>query len=48
MFSSGFVVFANFQSKNITLLAKFCLVQAMDFPVVIYGCESWAIKKVEH
>ena len=48
MFTSGFVVFANFQSKDITLLAKVCLVKAMDFPVVIYGCESWTIKKVEH
>ena len=27
---------------------KVCLVKAMDFPVVMYGCESWTIKKVEH
>ena len=36
------------QSRNITLSTKFCLVKAMVFPVVIYGCESWTIKKVEH
>ena len=27
---------------------KFCLVKAMVFPVIMYGCESWTIKKVEH
>jgi len=36
------------KSRNITLLAKVCLVRAMVFPVVMYGCESWTIKKVEH
>ena len=36
------------QSRNITLLTKVCLVKAMVFPVVMYGCESWTIKKTEH
>ena len=34
------------KSRDITLLTKVCLVKAMDFPVVMYGCESWTIKKV--
>ena len=34
-------------SKVITLLTKFCLVKVMVFPVVMYGCESWTIKKAE-
>ena len=34
--------------KDITLLTKFHLVKAMVFPVVIYVCESWTIKKAEH
>ena len=34
-------------SRDITLLTKVCLVKAMVFPVVMYGCESWAIKKDE-
>ena len=33
--------------KVITLPTKVCLVKAMVFPVVMYGCESWTIKKVE-
>ena len=33
------------KSRDITLSAKVCLVQAMAFPVVMYGCESWTIKK---
>ena len=37
-----------FKSRNITLLTKVHLVKAMVFPVVIYGCESWTIKKAEH
>ena len=37
-----------FKSRDITLLTKVCLVKAMVFPEVIYGCESWAIKKAEH
>ena len=36
------------KSRDITLLRKICLVKAMDFPVVMYGCESWTIKKAEH
>ena len=36
------------KSRDITLLTKVCLVKAMAFPVVIYACESWTIKKVEH
>ena len=36
-----------FQSRDITLLAKVCLVKAMVFPVVMYGCESWTVKKAE-
>ena len=35
------------KSKDITLPTKFCLVKALDFPVVMYGCESWTIKKAE-
>ena len=35
------------KSKDITLLTKICLVKAMDFPVVTYGCESWTIKNTE-
>ena len=36
------------KSRDITLPTKFCLVKAMVFPVVMYGCESWTIKKAEH
>ncbi|KAB0345210.1 hypothetical protein FD754_022136 [Muntiacus muntjak] len=36
------------KSRDITLSIKVCLVKAMVFPVVIYGCESWTIKKTEH
>ena len=35
------------KSRDITLPTKFCLVKAMVFPVVLYGCESWPIKKAE-
>ena len=35
------------KSKDITLLTNVCLVKAMVFPVVMYGCESWSIKKAE-
>ena len=34
------------KSRDITLLTKVCIVKAMVFPVVMYGCESWAINKV--
>ena len=37
-----------FTSRDITLPTKVCLVKAMVFPVVMYGCESWIIKKAEH
>ena len=37
-----------FKSKDITLPTKVCLVKAMVFPVVMYGCESWTVKKAEH
>ena len=37
-----------FKSRDITLLTKVLLVKAMVFPVVMYGCESWTIKKAEH
>ena len=36
------------KSRDITLLTKFHLVKAMVFPVVMYGCESWTVKKAEH
>ena len=35
------------KSRDITLPTKVCIVKAMVFPVVIYGCESWTIKKAE-
>ena len=37
-----------FKSRDITLPTKVHLVKAMVFPVVLYGCESWTIKKAEH
>ena len=36
------------KSRDISLPTKVCLVKAMAFPVVMYGCESWTIKKPEH
>ena len=36
------------KSRDITLSTKVCLVKAIVFPVVMYGCESWTIKKAEH
>ena len=36
------------KSRDITLLTKVCLIKAVVFPVVTYGCESWTIKKAEH
>ena len=36
-----------FKSRDITLPAKVCLVKSMVFPVVMYGCESWTMKKAE-
>ena len=37
-----------FKNRDTTLLTEFQIVKAMVFPVVMYGCESWAIKKAEH
>ena len=37
-----------FKSRDITLATKVCLVKAMVFPVVMYGCKDWTIKKAEH
>ena len=37
-----------FKSRDITLPTKVHLVKAMVFPVVMYGCESWTVKKAEH
>ena len=36
------------KNRGITLPTKVCLVKTMVFPVVVYGCESWTIKKAEH
>ena len=36
------------KSKDITLSSKVCIVKAMVFPIVMYGCESWTIKKAKH
>ena len=36
------------KSRDITLPTKGCIVKAMIFPVIMYGCESWSIKKAEH
>ena len=48
----GWKVMANLdsmlKSRDIILPAKVCLVKAMVFPVVMYGCESWTVKKAEH
>ena len=40
-------LYSIFKSRDITLPTKICLVKAMVFPVVMYGCESWTIKKAE-
>ena len=37
-----------FKSRDLTLPTKVCLVKAMVFPVLMYGCESWTMKKYEH
>ena len=37
-----------FKSRDITLPTKICLVKAMVFPLAMYGCESWTVKKAEH
>ena len=52
MVGSGRKVMTNldsiFKSRDITLPTKVRLAKAMDCPVVMYGCENWAIKKAEH
>ena len=39
---------SRFKSRDITLSTKVCLIKTMVFPVVMYGCESWTVKKAEH
>ena len=41
-------VYSTLKSRDITLPTKICLIKAMVFPVFMYGCESWTIKKAEH
>ena len=36
------------KNRDTTLLTNFCIVKAMIFPAVMYGCESWTVKKAEH
>ena len=52
LISTGLLYLTNldsiFKSRDITLPTKVCLVKAMVFPVVMYGCESWTAKKGEH
>ena len=44
----GRKIMTNLHSRDITLPTKVHLVKAMVFPVVMYGCESWTVKKAEH
>ena len=44
----GRIAMTNLESRDVTLPTKVCIVKAMVFPVVIYRCESWTIKKTEH
>ena len=41
-----YLTLVQLKSRDITLLTKVCVVKAMVFPVVMYGCESWTIKKL--
>ena len=41
-------MYIKIKSRDITLLTKVCIVKAMVFPVVMYGCQSWTIKKAKH
>ena len=41
-------VYSVLKSRDVTFPEKVCLVKVMVFPVVMYGCESWTLKKVEH
>ena len=43
-----YIIRQYYQYPDVTLLTKIRLVKAMVFPVVMYGCESWTIKKAEH
>ena len=48
MVYGNIILFNNiFRSRDITLPTEVCLVKAMVFPVVMYGCESWTVKKAE-
>ena len=40
-------LYSIFKSRDVTLPTKFCVVKAMVFPVVMYGCESWTVKKAQ-
>ena len=42
-----YLTLVQLKSRDITLLTKVCVVKAMVFPVVMYGCESWTVKKAE-
>ena len=42
------LLYSILKNRDITLSTKVCLVKAMVFPVVVYECESWIIKKAEH
>ena len=44
----GMVRMEELKSRDVTLLTKVCTVKAMVFPVVMYGCENWTIRKAEH
>ena len=50
LYLPGYEPWANLilKSRDITLPTKVSLVKAMVFPVVMYGCESWTVKKAEH
>ena len=37
-----------FKSRDVTLPTKVCIVKAMVFPIIMYGCEHWTVKKAEH
>ena len=48
MYMKIYTISRHTKSRDITLPENFCLVKDMVFPVVMYGCESWTIKKAEH
>ena len=45
---SEYIAYSILKSRDITLPTKVCLVKAVVFPVLMYGCESWTVKKAEH